>query len=251
MDPLAGSHAIYATLMALDHRRRTGEGTLVEAPQFCSGFNLLAELTIEYSATGRVLGRVGNRSWTVAPQGTYRGADAERDMPGVPPDDWVAISVEEDAQWLALCTVIGALDLAGDPELQTVDGRYKHHDRIDAAIEAWTRPRSAEEAAAALCAAGVPAAAVVEAHHLDRVPETRARGLYETVDHTVLPTLPIVGYPVQFEAGPRLFHRRRSPLLGEHNRDILEGLLGFSPEDVDRLDLEGITGKDAPTATAW
>ena len=174
MDPLAGSHAVYATLMALDHRRRTDEGTLVEAPQFCSGFNLLAELPIEYSATGRVLGRVGNRSWTLAPQGTYRCADAERDLHGVPPDDWVSISVEDDTQWLALCTVIGAPDLAADPELQTVDGRYQHHDRIDAAIDAWTRPRPADDAARAMCAVGIPAAPVVEAHHLDRLPEARA-----------------------------------------------------------------------------
>jgi crotonobetainyl-CoA:carnitine CoA-transferase CaiB-like acyl-CoA transferase len=71
------------------------------------------------------------------------------------------------------------------------------------------------------------------------------------VDHTLLPTLPIVGYPARFEAGPHRLHRRRSPLLGEHNREILEGLLGLSPEEIDALDREGIIGRDAPTATAW
>jgi crotonobetainyl-CoA:carnitine CoA-transferase CaiB-like acyl-CoA transferase len=251
MDPLAGSHAVFATLMALDHRRRTGEGTLVEVPQFNSGFNLLAELVIEYSATGRILGRVGNRSWTLAPQGTYRCADAERDMPGVPPDDWVSISVENDSQWLALCQIIGADALAASPELKTVDGRYHHHDAIDAAIQAWTRSRPAENAAAALCAVGVPAAAIAEAHHLDRLPEATARGLYEMVDHTVLPALPIVAYPAQFEAGPHRVHRRRSPLFGEHNREILEGLLGLSTDEVDALEEEGVIGNAAPTATAW
>jgi crotonobetainyl-CoA:carnitine CoA-transferase CaiB-like acyl-CoA transferase len=251
MDPLAGSHAVYATLMALDHRRRTGEGSLLEVPQFNSGFNLFAELAIEYSATGRVLSRVGNRSWTVAPQGTYRCADRERDLPSVPPDDWVAISVEDTAQWLALCRLIGSHDLAVDSELHTADGRHQQHDRIDAAIGAWTRPRPAGEVAAALCNTGVPAAAVVDAHHLDRLPEVVTRGLYEMVDHPALPTLPIVGYPAQFEAGPESFHRRRSPLLGEHNRQILQGLLGLSPEEIDDLDRQGIIGTDAPTATAW
>jgi crotonobetainyl-CoA:carnitine CoA-transferase CaiB-like acyl-CoA transferase len=237
--------------MALDHRRRTGEGTLVEVPQFNSGFNLLAELIIEYSATGRILGRVGNRSWTLAPQGTYRCADAERDVPGVPADDWVSISVEDDAQWIALCRIIGADALAGSPALKAVEGRSRQHDLIDATIEAWTRSRSAEAAAAALCAGGVPAAAIAEAHHLDRLPEVRARGLYELVDHTVLPTLPIVGYPARFEAGPHRVHRRRSPLFGEHNREILEGLLGLSPEEVDALEQQGVIGNAAPTATAW
>ena len=55
----------------------------------------------------------------------------------------------------------------------------------------------------------------------------------------------------QFEAGPESFHRRRSPLLGEHNRQILQGLLGLSPEEIDDLDRQGIIGTDAPTATAW
>jgi crotonobetainyl-CoA:carnitine CoA-transferase CaiB-like acyl-CoA transferase len=251
MDPLAGSHAVHATLMALDHRRRTGQGTLVEVPQFTSGFNLLAELVVEYSATGRILGRVGNRSWSLAPQGTYRCVDAERDMPGVPADDWVSVSVENDSQWVALCRVLGADALAASPELTSVEGRYTHHDRIDAAIEAWTRSRSAPDAAAAFCAAGIPAAAVAEAHHLDRLPQVKARGLYELVEHTVLPTLPIVGYPAQFEAGPRRVHRRRSPLFGEHNREILEGLLGLTPEEVDALEHEGVIGHQAPTATAW
>jgi crotonobetainyl-CoA:carnitine CoA-transferase CaiB-like acyl-CoA transferase len=235
----------------LYHRSHTGEGTLVEVPQFCSGFNVMAEIAIEYSGTGRILGRVGNRSWALAPQGTYRCADTDRDMPGVPPDDWVSISVQDDAQWRALCTVIGAPNLAGAVELQTVDGRYEHHDRIDEAIEAWTRSLPAEEAAAAFRGAGIPAAPVVEAHHLDCLPEVQARGLYEMVDHTELPTLPIVGYPVQFEAGPRRVHRRRSPLLGEHNREILEGLLGYSPDEVDELDRQGVIGKDAPKGAAW
>jgi crotonobetainyl-CoA:carnitine CoA-transferase CaiB-like acyl-CoA transferase len=251
MDPLAGSHAVYAALMALNHGRRTGEGTLVEVPQFNSGFNLLAELIVEHSATGRILGRVGNRSWTLAPQGTYRCADAERDVPGVPPDDWVSVSVEDDSQWLALCRVIGADALAASPELKAVDGRSEHHDRIDAAIQAWTRSRSAGDAAAELCAVGIPAAPVAEAHHLDRQPEVRARGLYEMVDHTVLPTLPIVGYPAQFEAGPHRVHRRRSPLFGEHNREVLEGLLGLSPHEVDALERQGVIGSAAPIATAW
>jgi hypothetical protein len=46
-------------------------------------------------------------------------------------------------------------------------------------------------------------------------------------------------------------HRRRSPLFGEHNREILEGLLGLAPEEVDALEHEGVIGNQAPTATAW
>jgi crotonobetainyl-CoA:carnitine CoA-transferase CaiB-like acyl-CoA transferase len=131
----------------------------------------------------------------------------------------------------------------------SAQGRHDHHDTIDAAIEGWTRSRQAQEVAALLGAAGVPAAVVAEAHHLDRMPEARERGLYEVVEHTLLPQLPIIGYPVQFEAGPSQWHRRRSPLLGEHNRAILEGLLGLAPSDMDRLEDRGIIGYAAPVAS--
>jgi crotonobetainyl-CoA:carnitine CoA-transferase CaiB-like acyl-CoA transferase len=131
----------------------------------------------------------------------------------------------------------------------TAQGRYDRHDTIDAAIDGWARSRPAEEVAAFLCAAGIPAAVVAEAHHLDRMPESQARRLYEVVEHTLLPPLPIIGYPVQFEAGPSQWHRRRSPLLGEHNREILEGLLGLAPSAVDHLEERGIVGYTAPVAS--
>ena len=77
------------------------------------------------------------------------------------------------------------------------------------------------------------------------------RGLYEDVDTPTWGSVPIVGYPVQFEHGPRRVHRRRAPLLGEHNRDVLESLLGLPPEEVDRLEADGIIGTRAATMSAW
>lgn len=251
MDPLAGTHAAFAALLALEHRRRTGDGLLVEVPQFTSGFNLFAELVVQHSGTGRILGRVGNRSWSIAPQGNYRCADAERDMAGVPPDDWVAISVEDEAQWQALARVIGAEALCRDRDLATAEGRNARHDEIDAAIQSWSRTLSATDAAARLTEAGIPAAAVAEAHHLDTLPEVKARELYETVEHTVLPPLPIVGYPSRLEHGPTRMHRRRAPTLGEHNRDILGALLQLDEQEMDDLEAAGVIGTSARTATAW
>ncbi|MCU1346070.1 MAG: Crotonobetainyl-CoA:carnitine CoA-transferase CaiB, partial [Acidimicrobiia bacterium] len=251
LDPVAGTHAVFATLLALEHRRRTGTGLLVEVPQFASGFNITAEQIIEYSAHGVLLGRGGNRSWRVAPQGAYRVCDVERSVAMVPSDEWVAISVETDEQWLALCHTMNDAALTANQEIRTVDGRRRHHDAIDVAIGEWTRTQPAVQVIDALLSAGIPAALWVQSHELADLSEVKRRGLYEMVDNPGLGTVPIVGYPAQFEAGPHQMHRRRAPLLGEHNREILQGLLGLAPEAVDALETDGIIGTKAGTATAW
>jgi len=250
MDPVAGTHAAFAIQLALEHRRRSGEGVLLEVPQFTSAMSICAEQVLEYSSTGRILSRMGGRSWTVAPQGSYRVRDAQRAFPDVAPDDWVAISVEDEEQWLSLCRVIGADDLAEDQSLRTVDGRRASHDRIDEAISAWTRPRPAREVVDALTSVRVPCARWVQIDELVALPQVVNRHLYETVDHPALGSLPIISYPVRFQHGPERWHRRRAPLLGEHNQEILYEL-GYNAAQIDDLETRAVIGTRAKTVTPW
>ncbi len=86
-DPLAGMHAVIATLLALLDRHANGGGRLIEATMVEAALNAAAEQVLEYSATGTVLTRDGNRSSGAAPQGVYRCAGD---------DQWLAIAVETD-----------------------------------------------------------------------------------------------------------------------------------------------------------
>jgi len=250
-DPIAGSHAAIALLLGVEYRRRTGKGLLIETPQFTTGLSLSAEQVIEYSSSGKLLGRDTNRSWVYAPQGAYRTADYTPPYDSMPSDDWIAISITSDEQWLALCRVIGASGLATDPELASVQGRMRRHDEIDALIAAWARPLLADSAVATLVAAGVPASRFIGMAGLDEVPEVKARGLYEEVDQPVLGRVPLIGYPAKFEKGPHRIHRTPAPTLGQHNREILEGILGLSSSEVDALAAANIIGVQAKMGTAW
>ena len=58
-DPNAGVHALNALLLALEHRRRTGQGVLVEAAMVDAALNIAAEQVIEHSAYGTLLQRNG------------------------------------------------------------------------------------------------------------------------------------------------------------------------------------------------
>ncbi len=164
-DPVGGMHTVIGLLGALEVRRRTGLGQLLEVPLIDGALNMAAEQVLEFERTGEVLTRHANRGPYAAPQGVYPAAGDER---------WIAISVATDEQWSRLARVVGATALASDPELLTAGGRHARHDEIDAAIRAWTTARSPEEGADQLRAAGVPAADVTPAQLRPSQPPVRA-----------------------------------------------------------------------------
>ena len=118
-DPNAGVHALNALLLALEHRRRTGQGVLVEAAMVDAALSISAEQIIEYSAYGALLQRAGNRGPTAAPQNLYRSADVD-EFGRL--DSWVAIAVATDEQWERLCGALGSPSWATDPKLSTDAG---------------------------------------------------------------------------------------------------------------------------------
>ena len=98
-DPNAGVHALNALLLALEHRRRTGQGVLIEAAMVDAALNVAAEQVIEYSAYGALLQRDGNRGPTAAPQNLYRTNEIDEFGRA---DCWVAVAVATDEQWAGL-----------------------------------------------------------------------------------------------------------------------------------------------------
>jgi crotonobetainyl-CoA:carnitine CoA-transferase CaiB-like acyl-CoA transferase len=210
-DPLAGVHAVFATLLALQARDQKGEGTLVESVMVESALNVAAEAIVEFGAGGPVLGRQGNRGPDAVPQGVY---------PAAGEDSWVAIAVEEDTQWTALVRVMGSPACATEAELVTAEGRRSYHDRIDDHLSAWTTRHSAEQAAATLSDAGIPAAVVIAARDAIHNPQLQARGLFELEDHPITGTHPVPTLPFRFSHVTR-WMRSPSPTLGQHNDEVL------------------------------
>ena len=133
-DSNAGLHALCGLLLALEHRRRTGEGVIVEAAMVDAALSIAAEQPIEYSAYGALLQRDGNRGPIAAPQNLYLAADTDESGRL---DAWVAIAVATDEQWLALSAALGHPAWAADQALSTAAGRRARHDDIDEHLAAW------------------------------------------------------------------------------------------------------------------
>jgi crotonobetainyl-CoA:carnitine CoA-transferase CaiB-like acyl-CoA transferase len=237
-DPNAGVHALNALLLALEHRRRTGQGVHIEAAMVDAALNVAAEQVIEYSAYGALLQRDGNRGQTAAPQNLYR-TDEIDEFGRL--DCWVAVAVATDEQWTGLCVAMGRPDWATDPALSTADGRRQHHDRIDEHLSAWCGERRGDGIVEALWSHGVPVAKVMQPHRQSELPQLSVRGFFEDVGHPVNARTPHSTLPFRSTRGLDRVHTQSAPLLGQHNRELLSEL-GLSDKDIDELEAQGVIG---------
>ena len=211
---------------ALDRRRRTGKGCFIDLAQLEASLHFLAPEILDHQVNGRSVTRIGNRSRFVAPQGAYRCAGE---------DDWVAIAVETDAQWQALCANVPGLDAGAYP---ANDDRLAAHDEIDAVLTAWTAERAPEDVAALLQAAGVPSGKVQRSSDLAKDPQYKHRSFFREYEHGEMGAVAYAGHQYRisgYNNGPR----GPAPLLGEHSFEVLTNLLGLSEEEVSEVFASG------------
>ena len=244
-DPAAGIHALTGLLLALDHRRLTGEGVLVEAAMVDAAINVTAEQVIEYSAYGVLLQRDANRGPTAAPQNLYPSAGVADDGNH---DCWVAIAVATDEQWKGLRNALGQPAWAMDPALLGTRARRAQHDLIDAHLSAWCRQRSSDEIVESLWSAGVPVAKVMQPHQQWELPQLEFRGFFESVEHPVTGTARHSTLPMRFSRGPDRFHVSHAPLLGQHTCEVLAGV-GVTEPELTELEADRVIGRAPITAT--
>ena len=211
-------HALVALLAAIFERARTGQGRAIEVSQFESTVNVIGPSILAYQATGHVEPRLGNR---------VAGASPHAVLPAAGEDAWVALVARDDAEFVAICEVLGLADLAADPQFASLDGRRAHEDELERRLAAATATRDAAEVAAALQARGVPASPVRTSGDLLDDRHLLARGFWRRLDHPVMGSIVVNRVPFASpsdDVGPR----SAAPLLGEHTREIAESLLDMS-----------------------
>lgn len=235
-DSLAGLHAAFGILLGLYHRDRQrepsasqpGPGQVVDVAIYESVFNMMESLLPEFAAAGVIRQRAGSTVTGIVPSNTYRCRD----------DQYVLIGGNGDSIWRRLMEAAGRPDLASDPRLATNAGRVQHEAEVDAAIAAFTATLTATEVVARLEAAGVPVGTIYSAADIAQDPHYQARQMFEPVevDGRAI-KLPAIVPKLSATPGATAWP---GPDLGAHTREVLQQILGYSDEDLERLLRDGV-----------
>jgi len=229
-DYLVPHFAAAALIGALDYRRKTGKGQLLDISQFEVGLQLLSPALINYSINGSEEKSKGNSCDYAAPHGAFRCKGDDR---------WCVISVFNDLEWQAFCSVIGKPDWSKEPEYSNLRGRKENEAQLNSLIEKWTMQHEAEEVMKLLQKAGVAAGVVQNAKDLYNDIQLKERECFWVADHKELGKFTHLGQPSRLSKTPAKLHRS-APCLGEHTEYVCRELLGMSEEEYDECLVEGI-----------
>jgi len=242
MDDTGGMYGAMCALTGLYHRNMTGQGQHIDLSQMVSSVPLNGPALLDFTVNGRGSRRAGyppgNRAhWPDTPLvNNYRGPtvaphNAYRTHPGEY-NDWCVIVCHSDEEWQRLVQAMGAPSWASSPKFATVIGRLQHQEELDDKIEAWSMTLGKYELTERCQAAGVRALPVQSAEdRVERDPQLRHRQIYLAIEHPALGLHKVQNAPFKLSETPASNHLP-SPLIGQHTREIVEGLLGFSHEEL-------------------
>jgi formyl-CoA transferase len=247
-DSGTGLHLAIGLLAALHQRDRTGQGQYVEVAMMDSIMNLcrvkwrdhqrltrgkLAEYSVATHQGMGAVPRAGNDS------GGGQLGNAIRCNPGGT-NDFIYIVVQE-AVWDALAKRIGPEvglpDLATDPKFATIEDRRRNQGDMWETIGEFALKHGKRELMGILNEINVPCGPIMSTEDLAHDEHVKLREMYVELDHPQRGKWWNVGMPIKLSASPAEI--RRSPLLGEHTEEILGEVLGYSDEQIEKLDRGG------------
>jgi len=227
-DSVPGVWTAYGILLALESRRKTGLGQHVDMAMYdCLVAHNTSTIPV-YQVTGQPPGR--NRENMVQAQLTLKAQDGYVVLAGA----------GDEEKWVALWKLIGREELVQDPRYLGRDGTGLFFmNEVRPALEEWTRDMSKWDLTQTLLDLGFSAAMVQNAEDMMNCPHLETRNMWAEFDHPIGGRFVVPANPVKL-SGVGEMPVRRPPLLGEHDEEVLCGLLGLSGEDFASIKAEGV-----------
>ncbi|HEY2457025.1 MAG TPA: CoA transferase [Candidatus Acidoferrum sp.] len=213
-DMTTGMYAAMGILGALYARERTGQGDFLDLALFDSQLTWLANIGSNYLNAGESPTRWGNAHPSIVPYQLFKGNDGR----------FLVVGVGTQEQWLRLVKLLGMEpELTGDGRFASNALRIENREELIPMLQKRFDVLSSTEWLAKLAAADVPASAIRTVGEALSDPQGAARRLIVEIEHPTLQKARSIANPVRY-AGQPVAYRLPPPLLGEHSREVLEGL---------------------------
>jgi formyl-CoA transferase len=207
-DKTVGLTFAFATLSALMHRQRTGEGQFVEVPMFET---MAAWLMVEH---------LWERTFSDEGEVGYSRLLARTRKPFRTLDGWMAILPYNDKHWSNFFEIVGRPEVLKDPRYSTLNARSLHINDMYATVEALAPSRTTAEWVKLLDKAQIPNAPVSRPADLFDDPHLVWRQLFKKYPHPSEGEIMMVEPPMRMSRTPPAI-RTMAPLQGAHSRAVL------------------------------
>ncbi len=227
-DVLTGMYASVAILAAITHRERTGQGQFIDSALLDTIVAFNANQIVPYFTSGKIPLRWGNAHPQVVPYEVFPAADGH-----------IILAIGNDSQFTSFCQAAGCPELAQEPRFKTMSQRIVHRGELTPLISEVMRTRSKAEWIAMLEAANVPCGPINNMKEVFEDPQVLHRKLRVDIPHPLGGAAPVVASPLRLSATP-VDYRLAPPTLGQHNEEILKGILGKTDAEIASLKKAGI-----------
>lgn len=227
-DLLTGMYATTAILAALEHRHISGEGQYIDMSLLDCIVTINSYQAINYFLSGKIPQRMGNAHSNMVPYQVFKCKEGD-----------IIIAVGNDGQYAAFCRVIGREHLAVDPAFATGPQRNRNRQDLIPLIAEAMLARTMEEWVALLEANNVPCGPIHNMKQVFEDPQVRHREMQLALPHSAGVQAPSVANPIRLSDTP-IRYQHSAPLLGEHNRVVLQERLGLSPARIAELHAKGV-----------
>jgi len=210
-DIFTGVYSVIGILAALVRRERTGMGGHVDTALVDSTVGVLANQALNYLVSKQVPVRIGNAHPNIVPYQVFPVADGH-----------VIIATGNDSQYVKLCNVLGAPDLAKEPAYKDNTCRLANRTALIERLSAKTVTFQRDHLLAKLEAVGVPAGPINTLEQVFTDPQVLHRGMKIEPRSTAAKegAIPGVRTPITIDKAP-MAAERPAPRLGEHSAEIL------------------------------
>lgn len=228
VDLMTGMHAASAILAALHHRDRvSGTGQYIDAALLDVEIAMLSHLHLNYLVSGKIPQRWGNDNATLVP---YQVLPCKGGR--------IMVSVGNESQFANFCKVLGKPELAEDERFSKNVKRLENRDLLVSILEELLSREDGAYWSNAMENVGVGCGPINDVAQALADPQVRHRRMQMEVPHPLSGTTPLIANPMRFSDAT--IDHQAPPTLGQHNQEILQGLLGLSDPDIADLAARGI-----------
>ncbi len=222
-DLVSGLNASQGILAALYTRQSTGRGQYVRISMYEAVASLLTFNASIFYATGDSPRRRGNAHPTIVPYETFEAADG-----------WLNIGVANDDLWQRFCAAAERQDLKSDSRFAKASDRVRNRELLVPLVKSIIHERTRDEWLKRLDKAGVPSGAIRTVGEVCQSDVLSARDMVAEMQHVSAGIVKAIKNPMHLSQTPLDLYEA-PPALGEHTKEILIEVLGYSASEFDRL----------------